>query len=665
MNSDFGWTLQQVAESIPHRAVQLHAATSFMRPHDGIWPDDPKLFAATADEIMLALASDQQRIFLSVCLASYLLNTAKAPKKFKDWFQSHETINEVFGFEINFEELASCHWGRIAIPLADPSKNNKSQIAYAMAAASRTFELPLFPSWAASALNDESRQTVTDCSRLIAKRYPGCSLYFLPMINPQAASCAINGTSLGLPVYLSFYSLANSCSVPNILATGAVDKSGALREVGFLDEKFRLAEQKHFSSFLYPHFSGIKPLQQSGKVVSIGVPNLQQAERIWGRQSHDQNFVAYLERVKSNFRARISRFVHLKGQEEVALLNSYAVEHLPNMDEDEDDIVARHGTIEELRDKHVTERRMMLWGDAGMGKSTTLEYLAYKDADRKLKEPDSPLPVYLPLGLLTDRNASLKQIIWKRIGVDELAGESMLVDGNINLFLDGVNEIPKDMNNALINSRIREIQNLIDEYENTFIMVSNRQQSENIFHNIPAFIMQRMDEGQIEVFIQRNADDPTLAGLIQAEVQQNKRLARIVRTPLMLSRLIEVVRDEGTIPKSEGEIIHRFIHCLYNREKVEKKDVNFDIPKVHRLLRHLGYESLEDLDTNAGMTGDEVLRYFVVCMRKYGFEIDSMYVLDKATQLNILEKREDLYSFAHQAYQDYYHSQEMLHYVSI
>ena len=40
------------------------------------------------------------------------------------------------------------------------------------------------------------------------------------------------------------------------------------------------------------------------------------------------------------------------------------------------------------------------------------------------------------------------------------------------------------------------------------------------------------------------------------------------------------------------------------------------------------------------------------------FEIDTIYVIEIATQLGILEKRDELYSFAHQAYQDYYHAQE-------
>jgi uncharacterized tellurite resistance protein B-like protein len=659
--NDFIWNLKQVADDIPHGAIRLHAATSFYWPHDGIWPEPPVSFPELANNICASLSEQQRLQFLSACLASFLLNPSKAPGRFKKWLLELTTIQILVGLDLTLEQLIGCHWGRVAIPLADPSEGNRELVVYALAGASRTsMRLPLFPVRYRSTLNNAAQDTVSICAGLITKRFPDCSFHFWPIANTTVDSCLINGTSLGLPVYLAFYSLANGCTVPNILATGTVQRDGTLKEVAYLDEKFRLAGQKGFSTFIYPHFSGIKPLQQTGKVEPVGVATLQQAERIWGRQSHSTNFVAYLEKVKSNFRERIGRFVHLKGHEEITLLNSYAVEQLPDTEED-NELIGRRGTIDELRDKYVMERRMMLWGDAGMGKSTTLEYLAYRDADKKLKESDGPIPVYLPLGLLTDRNLSLKKIIWNRIGVDDIAGESLLLDGKINLFLDGVNEIPRDSNNTLINTRIREIQELIDDYPASFIMVSNRQQSENIFHNIPVFIMQRMDQEQMLVFIQKNSNNTALASMIHAELDQNKRLVRIVKTPLMLSRLIEVVRDEGTIPKSEGEIIHRFINCLYNRERVEKKDMNFDISKIHRLLRYLGYESLEDLNTNAGMSEDQVLFYFVACMNKYNFNIDTMYVIDKANQLNILDKRDNLYTFAHQAYQDYYHSQELLH----
>ncbi|EMS33907.1 hypothetical protein C943_04226 [Mariniradius saccharolyticus AK6] len=370
----------------------------------------------------------------------------------------------------------------------------------------------------------------------------------------------------------------------------------------------------------------------------------------------EPDFKTYLENVKENFRSRIGRFIHIRGKENIMLSQGYVVEKISNH---ESEIIERKGTVNDLRKNHVSEKRMILWGDAGMGKSTTLEYLAYVDAEEKLRDNKAKLPVYIPLGLLTDKNISLKQTIFSKINVDNNFGEKMLREGRINLFLDAVNEIPRDDNNQLKTLRYREIQNLLNEYKNTFIIVSNRPQDENIFLGVPVFQLQKMDKEQITLFLKKYTEgNEVIAKLILNEIEKDLRLEKIVKTPLMLSRLIEIVKAKGEIPKSEGEIIEKFIFSLYQREKQEKKDANFNIKQIHRLLRYLGYESLEKKDTNSGMTEDEILNYFVKCKEKYSFIIDTSYVIEIASQLGILEKRDEMYTFAHQAYQDYFHAQE-------
>lgn len=368
----------------------------------------------------------------------------------------------------------------------------------------------------------------------------------------------------------------------------------------------------------------------------------------------EPDFKTYLDSVKSNFKLRISKFIHIKGQENIKLTQGLVVENI-----NEDERSERKGTVDELRKKQIPENRMMIWGDAGTGKSTTLEYLAYVDADEKIRNPNNKVPVYLPLGLLTDKNVSIKQTILNKIGVDSILGERLLKEGRINIFLDAINEIPRDDNNNLKTMRLREISNLLSEYKQCFIIISNRPEDENIFKELPVFFLQKMDREQIESFLKKNTDgNSKIAKLIIEEIDKDERLLKIIRTPLMLSRLIEIVKVKGNIPKSEGEIIDRFIFSLYERERVEKKDANFNTKIIHRLLRNLGYESLENKETNSGMVEDEVLNYFVEYKKKYGFDIDTIYVLEIATQLGILEKRDELYTFAHQAYQDYYHSQE-------
>lgn len=382
--------------------------------------------------------------------------------------------------------------------------------------------------------------------------------------------------------------------------------------------------------------------------------DLKKLVRNYSESQHD--FAEYLNEVKSNFKSRIGRFIHINTQENLKISQGFVVENIADLDNER---VERKGTVNDLRNFKVPEKRMIIWGDAGMGKSTTLEYLAYIDAEERLKNNYVNIPVYISLGLLTDKSISLKKTIFDKLGVSDDIGDMMLKDGQLNLFLDGLNEIPRDDNNHLKTLRQKEIQNLINDYQETFIILSNRPQTENAFKNIPVFQLQKMNREQVEQFVLTNTDgNEKLKESILKAILKDERLGKIIKTPLMLSRLIEIIKVKGEIPKSEGEIIDKFIHSLYIRELQEKKDANFNIKVIHRLLRYLGYESLENKDTNSGMQEDEVLNYFIECKNKYGFVIDTIYVLEVSTQLGILEKRDEMYTFAHQAYQDYYHSQE-------
>ena len=128
----------------------------------------------------------------------------------------------------------------------------------------------------------------------------------------------------------------------------------------------------------------------------------------------------------------------------------------------------------------------------------------------------------------------------------------------------------------------------------------------------------------------------------------------------MLSRFVDVVINSGDIPKSRGEIIHQFISSLYIRERIEKKDAAFDTLTINRLLAYLGHESLENNEANSGLTENEVINTFIRAKNEIGSQIDLTYVLRIVTELGILEKRDGLYTFAHQEYQDYFNVEHEL-----
>lgn len=372
--------------------------------------------------------------------------------------------------------------------------------------------------------------------------------------------------------------------------------------------------------------------------------------------NNELNIENYLNGISQQLKKRMTRFIHIRGEENFSVLGSYVVEY----QDDNTDSKMRKGTVENLRDNSVPERRMMIWGEAGMGKTTTLEYLVYTDARRRLKDSNCNIPILILLGLLTKSSYTIKQYICDKLDIGIDICESLLEEGKINLFLDGLNEIPVDTDHNLKTIRMREIKQLLKDYPKTFIIITNRPQDTRDFNNVPIFNLIKLSKSEMEDFINKNVSEDEVRKLILNAINGNERFVQIINTPLILSRLIEIVRYKKEIPHSEGEIIAEFLNCLLIREKEEKQDARLDIKRMTYLLRMIAFESLERKEANSGMTESEVLSYCAKSMDTYRFQYDSLYAIDIALQLGILEKRENLYVFSHQAYQDYYYAMEEL-----
>lgn len=123
------------------------------------------------------------------------------------------------------------------------------------------------------------------------------------------------------------------------------------------------------------------------------------------------NVDKYLNELIEQFKTKMSRFVHIRGEENFSVLGSYVVESQDEKSESK----RRSGTVEVLRDTNIPEKRMMIWGEAGMGKSTTLEYLSYIDAKKRLRDQNANIPVLVLLGILPGTDYSIKQYICDKL----------------------------------------------------------------------------------------------------------------------------------------------------------------------------------------------------------------------------------------------------------
>jgi predicted NACHT family NTPase len=374
----------------------------------------------------------------------------------------------------------------------------------------------------------------------------------------------------------------------------------------------------------------------------------------------------YLQKQIQYFKVWQNRFVHIEGREDFAEVDLYAREIFEdsediNEDEKLDNIkVAREGKIDELR-KSLTEKAMVILGEVGMGKSTTLQYLHYKDSKIVLQEKNSPIPIYFELKNLTDKD-NLIQKIKDRIGKDYDFTTGLMKKGKFSICLDGLNEIEKNIKVKVFT----QIKNLISDYPENFYIITSRPQGYNrefddALQNriIPVFVLQKMQNSQIKEFLEKNGSK--VRDYIQSEIDANDRLRKLVQTPLMLLMLVAVVEREGKIPSEKGKIIRAFMHSLYDRE--QKQIIDFDKDTFHMMLCYLGYHTRDLTGSNSGLDRDEFIIPILEDRKKeLGLAINLLDFLRKALDLNILVNDDNQYSFTHELYQEYY-AAEFIHQV--
>ncbi len=275
---DFQWELKQVVSGI-RKGLLEKQVTFFLRPHDAIWGDNSTDFTQLADEIMALLPDKQmQRQFLSVCLGSYLLNPAKAQIAVPAWIHGKIPVADLLGIDVTLDEVLSWRWDRVGFPVLDEYEHGKNDtIYYALVAKTTSETNPLYPTWAADVMNADALDAVTIAAELAEKAHPGRRFFFWPFINPRKPT---HDRSLGLPVYLSFLSIAKGKRIPMFIATGEIDRQGILHPVHGVFDKFSKVFTKNYKKFIYPDDGSF--LEKRREHRPAGVASLFEAEIQWG-----------------------------------------------------------------------------------------------------------------------------------------------------------------------------------------------------------------------------------------------------------------------------------------------------------------------------------------------------------------------------------------------
>ena len=209
--------------------------------------------------------------------------------------------------------------------------------------------------------------------------------------------------------------------------------------------------------------------------------------------------------------------------------------------------------------------RIKLLGNAGMGKTSTILYLAYLDA----LNFNNRVPVLVSLKDI-DESTTILNIMANKEHLDcqESVLKELLENGYINAYFDGINEI----SNEEIRRRIvKELNDFIVNYDKVKIILTDREINNiTVTDNVKPYIIEKLTDDKIKLFVKKNTENKDLADLILEHIFNDNNLKELVRVPFRLYKLIQIISMDGNIPKDALEFDEFFKLAIIEREVKEK-----------------------------------------------------------------------------------------------
>ncbi|MEM6529971.1 MAG: NACHT domain-containing protein, partial [Chloroflexota bacterium] len=305
------------------------------------------------------------------------------------------------------------------------------------------------------------------------------------------------------------------------------------------------------------------------------------------------------------------------------------------------------------------DRRFMLVGDPGAGKSMALRKLFLEQADRRLESKDNYIPVWVNLGLSTNpvKVEELLEYWWTEQWSLPGTARQYINQGLVWLFLDGLNEIPLEKRKE----RVQNVERYIRADKRLPVVVTCRVRDYEDDAKMRLRGLQRVDvvplnNRNIQQIITRRylydrqqrrewANDR-----LWSEIERNQNLRHLARNPLYLTMLMSVYQTTGTAPESLDRLFGDFVKDLYLRYTDQRKQAGLT-PLVRlrflRMQRQLEKLAFRMLLHNGEVRGTAVP---LVWARKQV----STRVWKDGVALGVLVLDNDIVRFYHQALQGHF-----------
>jgi HEAT repeat protein len=254
------------------------------------------------------------------------------------------------------------------------------------------------------------------------------------------------------------------------------------------------------------------------------------------------------------------------------------------------------------------EKKLILLGEPGIGKTTSLLHLAWQAAQPcEGSQPSQgfprEIPIYIELKyyngepeletLLARRVDNLLRAANMTLDRDSTKHADILrkwlaqSDANFLLLVDGLNEVRPEFHTAIrgaLNALLHTPQRIV-------ISCRERDYDASLRDNAAAFVLQGLQADEISDYLRRVLGNKSRF-LFGSQIRVDEKMLTLAANPLMLWLVGVVAQNEARLPKNRGKLFQRFVVMM---PQIRRRDVPANVPLdvVNTALAKLGFEMQE------------------------------------------------------------------------
>lgn len=309
---------------------------------------------------------------------------------------------------------------------------------------------------------------------------------------------------------------------------------------------------------------------------------------------------------------------------------------------------------------------LLLIGEGGAGKTTSLLYAAARAADRAKADQAAPVPIYVNLARLTklDDVPDLLQLIADSLPLvkdwNELSDLGIAERRRILFLLDSFNEMPEHLqrNGAVVLQRFVEKQKARHACLIASRLVPHIEQLARPLSPFKTFEVLRLTSEQVRGFLQE-------LGLGSLYERMPGELRELAGNPFMLLAIARTLAGapEHTLPRNRGKLYQRFVRGWMDNEK-KRQELEYSYERVKEpLLAYLAKRMTSAGQTLLAWTNDveqgveSQLEQIHQRIKRRGGMPDDWTVdrcLDESLGDGLLKRVNEQLYFMHQSVQEYF-----------